>query len=102
MTLRVQTGGSEPTESGVAATDVAFFGRDTEVATIEGSIERAHAGFGAFVILDGPPGSGRSKLLSFAGEQALRSGTRLLTATGQELERSLAYGGALQLFETEL
>ena len=102
MTLRVQTGGSEPTESGVAATDVAFFGRDTEVATIEGSIERAHAGFGAFVILDGPPGSGRSKLLSFAGEHALRRGMRVLTATGQELERSLAFGGALQLFETEL
>ena len=102
MTLRVQSGGSEPAESGVAATDVAFFGRDTEVATIEASIERAHAGFGAFVILDGPPGSGRSKLLSFAGDQALRSGMRVLTATGQELERGLAFGGALQLFETEL
>src|SRR5918992_322086 len=38
MTLRVQSGGSEPAESGVAATDVAFFGRDTEVATIEASI----------------------------------------------------------------
>jgi DNA-binding CsgD family transcriptional regulator len=102
MTLRVQTDGVEPAESGAAASEVAFFGRDTEVALLEASIERAQAGTGAFAILDGPPGSGRSRLLSFAAERAADHNMRVLTASGQESERSLAFGGALQLFETEL
>ncbi len=102
MTPRVYTDGSEPAESGLAASDVAFFGRDTEVALIEASMERAKAGSGAFVILDGPPGSGRSTLLSFAAERAASAGTAVLDATGHESERALPFGGALQLFEKEL
>ena len=102
MTPRVYTDGSEPAESGLAASDVAFFGRDTEVALIEASMERAKAGSGAFVILDGPPGSGRSTLLSFAAERAASAGMAVLDATGHESERTLPFGGALQLFEKEL
>ena len=102
MALHVHTDGSGRAESGVATSDVAFFGRDTEVALIEVSIDRATAGFGAFVILDGPPGSGRSKMLAAAAEQGRRKGMRVLSATGHESERNLPFGGALQLFETEL
>jgi DNA-binding CsgD family transcriptional regulator len=102
MTFRVYTDGSEPAESGWAAKDVAFFGRDTEVALIEASLERAQTGSGAFVILDGPPGSGRSTLLSFAAEQAASNDMCVLSAGGHESERTLPFGGALQLFEQEL
>jgi DNA-binding CsgD family transcriptional regulator len=102
MTLRVYTDGSEPAESGLAASDMALFGRDTEVALMETAIERAQAGSGAFVILDGPPGSGRSRLLAYAREHAASRAMRVLDAAGHEPERSLPFGGALQLFEQEL
>ena len=102
MTLRLYTDESEPEESGSAASDVAIFERDTEVALIGAIIDRALAGSGAFVILDGPPGSGRSKLLELAGEHAAFNGMRVLYAIGKESERDLTFGGALQLFEEEL
>ena len=102
MALHLHTDGSGRAESGVATSDVAFFGRDTEVALIEVAIDRAKAGFGAFVILDGPPGSGRSKLLSAAADRAVRSGMHALSATGHASERDLPFGGARQLFEDEL
>jgi DNA-binding CsgD family transcriptional regulator/energy-coupling factor transporter ATP-binding protein EcfA2 len=102
MALHVHTDGSGRAESGVAASDVAFFGRDTEVALIEAAIDRAKAGSGEFVILDGPPGAGRSKLLSLAAELGVDREMRVLRATGHESERGLAFGGALQLFEKEL
>ena len=102
MALHVHTDGSGRAESGVAASDVAFFGRDREVALIEVAIDRAKAGSGGFLILDGPPGAGRSKLLAFAAARGVGSEMRVLRATGHESERGLAFGGALQLFEKEL
>lgn len=102
MTLRAYTKGSDVAESGWADTDVAFFGRDSEVALIEASMERAQSGSGAFVILDGPPGSGRTTLLDFAAERGGAGGMSVLRATGHESERNLPFGGALQLFEKEV
>jgi DNA-binding CsgD family transcriptional regulator len=91
-------------EAGLApfATDVATFERARELKFLEASFERARTGRGAFVILDGSPGSGRSRLLEVAAERASVAGMRVLTADGHEPERDLAFGGALQLFEGEV
>jgi DNA-binding CsgD family transcriptional regulator len=64
--------------------------RDAELAAI-----RAALGAGGLLVIEGPPGVGKTALLDAAGEfDGLR-----LRARGAELERSFAFGVVRQLFE---
>lgn len=73
--------------------------RDSERSLIEGSIESARAGQGRLVVVEGPAGIGKTKLLAAAAEQAGARGLAVLHARGGELERDFAYGVVRQLFE---
>ena len=82
--------------------EIAMFERARELELVDAALERARSGRGAFVVLDGLPGSGRTRLVSLAAERGAGTGMRVLTAGGHEPERDVAFGGALQLFHGEI
>ncbi|HZU40786.1 MAG TPA: AAA family ATPase, partial [Solirubrobacteraceae bacterium] len=73
--------------------------RGEEVAGIQAALDEARAGEGGVVLIEGPAGAGKSRLLSVAGDMARRAGLRVLGARATELERDFSFGVATQLFE---
>jgi DNA-binding CsgD family transcriptional regulator len=76
--------------------------REAEMALLDAGLSDARAGSGSVVLVQGPAGIGKSRLLGAAGTRAADSGTRVLRARGGELERDFAFGVARQLFEPAL
>jgi len=72
--------------------------RDRELAALDRLIGDAHDGRGAAVLIEGPAGIGKTRLLAAARE---RAGDRMtvLTARCSELEREFSFGAVRQLFE---
>jgi DNA-binding CsgD family transcriptional regulator len=66
--------------------------RDGELRRLEEALADARAGAGRLVVVEGPPGIGKSRLLSAACERAGEAGMRVLRARGTELERSYPFG----------
>jgi hypothetical protein len=66
---------------------------------LSAAIAGAVGGVGALVVIEGPPGIGKSALPSAARAEARARGVRSLYARGGELERAFPYGVALQLLE---
>ncbi len=64
--------------------------RETGVGAV--AARHAAAGSGRLVLLEGPPGIGKSRLLQAIGEIAATAGLHGLSASGGELEGSLAFG----------
>ena len=75
-----------------------LLGREVELARIEAVLSRARSGHGAVAALAGPPGIGKTTLLSAAARRARSWGFSVLQATGAELEREYAFGVVRQLF----
>lgn len=75
--------------------------RDGELAAIEGVIDAAATG-GRLLAIEGPPGIGKTSLLSEMRGLGLKAGMRVLSGRGSELERSFSYGVVRQLFEPVL
>jgi DNA-binding CsgD family transcriptional regulator len=73
--------------------------RDTERQVIEQQLRDARDGIGSVVVLEGPAGKGKSRLLRLAADLARREGVRVLGGSGSELERHFPFGVAIQLFE---
>ncbi|HEX6518831.1 MAG TPA: AAA family ATPase [Streptosporangiaceae bacterium] len=76
--------------------------RDQELARIGQCLERARAGEGSALILEGPAGIGKTVLLAAAREAAEGEGFRWLRARGGDLEREFAFGVVRQLIEPVL
>ena len=76
--------------------------REREVAELEAALARARAGDGSVVVVEGPAGIGKTRLLGAAASSARASGMSVLTARGTELEREFAFGVVRQLFEQRL
>jgi DNA-binding CsgD family transcriptional regulator len=76
-----------------------ILGRDAELAVLSVAAGAAEAGNGAFVLVEGPAGIGKTTLLRMACVRAEVPGPRILTARGLALERGFAYGIARQLIE---
>src|SRR5689334_12029779 len=76
--------------------------RDAELALAAGALEEAAAGRGSLIVLDGPAGIGKSRVLLAAEELARGRGVQVLRARCSELERDFAYGAVRQLFEVRL
>src|SRR5262245_6545127 len=72
--------------------------RDRELAALDRLIGDAHAGRGAAVLIEGPAGIGKTRLLAAARERAADRMT-VLTARCSELEREFSFGAVRQLFE---
>jgi tetratricopeptide (TPR) repeat protein len=67
--------------------------------TLTAAVARAGEGTGGVVLIEGPAGVGKSRLLASARAAARDGGVRLLEARGAILEREFACGVARQLFE---
>ena len=73
--------------------------RDDELLAIDGAVVAARAGTGTVVVVEGPPGAGKTMLLGAARERARAAGMLVLHARGAELEREFSFGVARQLLE---
>jgi DNA-binding NarL/FixJ family response regulator len=73
--------------------------RDEELTALSAAAAAAGAGRGAFVLVEGPAGIGKTSLLRAACTRPPIAGLRILTARGLALERGFGYGIARQLLE---
>jgi len=78
-----------------------LIGRDRELAVLTDLIDGVPREGAAIVVL-GDPGIGKSSLLRAAAEHAARSGLRVLSVTGVEVETHLAFAGLHQLLRPVL
>ncbi len=76
--------------------------RERELARIGQCLERARAGEGSALIVEGPAGIGKTVLLAAAHDAPEGEGFRWLRARGGELEREFAFGVVRQLMEPVL
>jgi len=88
----------------VAAVDArqVLLERDAALARVDQSVRDAIAGGGSLLVLEGPPGIGKTRLVMAAGRRGRDLGVQTLSARGSELERDFAYGLVRQLFEAPL
>jgi predicted ATPase len=76
--------------------------RERELAEIGGLIEAAGEGAGGLVVVEGPAGIGKTRLLEEAARTASAAGMEVLRARGWEFEAEIGFGVARQLFEPML
>lgn len=76
--------------------------RAGQLGALGRALAAARAGEGRAVLVEGPPGIGKSRLLEAARELAGQSGMRVLSACGRVLESEFGLGVARQLFERAL
>jgi DNA-binding SARP family transcriptional activator/DNA-binding CsgD family transcriptional regulator len=74
--------------------------RDREVALLDTLLQEATDGEGRAVLIEGPPGIGKSRLMSEFRRRAGGEGALVLNARAGELEREFPFGVVRQLFET--
>ena len=88
----------------VAAVDAGqvLLERDAALARIDQCLRDAIAGGGSLLLLEGPAGIGKTRLVLAAGRHGRELGLATLSARGSELERDFAYGLVRQLFEAPL
>ncbi|MDQ2728049.1 MAG: AAA family ATPase [Actinomycetota bacterium] len=67
--------------------------RDRELTILDATVDAS----GPMVIIEGPPGIGKSSLIRYAVARAKQQGALVLSATGTALERQVAFGLARQL-----
>ena len=77
----------------------ALLERDAALARIDQRQRDAIAGRGSLLLLEGPAGIGKTRLVLAAGWHGRELGLTTLSARGSELERDFAYGLVRQLFE---
>jgi len=76
--------------------------REEELSALQAALERARAGHGQVVAVEGPGGIGKTRLLAAVRAGAREAGLRALHARAAELERSFTFGVVRQLFEPTL
>src|SRR5438270_4229480 len=76
--------------------------RAAEQAALEQLLADANAARGHVLVVESPPGSGKTTLARYALELAHEAGVRTLHATGSELESGFPYGMARQMLEPAL
>ena len=81
------------------ADDAGPLERDAELSTIDRLLDQASAGAGRLLVIEGPSGIGRSRLLEETVRRAHGAGMDVLTARAGELETGYPFEVALRLFE---
>ena len=85
-----------------AVTKPLLLDRDRELAVLSARLEALAAGTGDFVVVIGPAGIGKTRLLAAVEQLGRGAGVDVLRAAGAEFERNIAFGGAAQLFDPPL
>ncbi len=80
-------------------TGAALLEREQELLAVRDGLERARVGEGALLLVEAPPGVGKTELLREARATARRAQLTTLEARGSELERPFAFGIVRQLLE---
>ncbi|MBV9000903.1 MAG: AAA family ATPase [Solirubrobacterales bacterium] len=80
----------------------ALLERDAALARIDQRLLDAMGGDGSLLLLEGPAGIGKTRLVIAAGRRGRELGIQALSARGSELEQDFAYGLVRQLFEAPL
>jgi DNA-binding CsgD family transcriptional regulator len=88
-----------PHREQMLSTEPQLLERVEELAEILRAIGSARGGRGQAVVVDGPPGIGKTELLLSAQRHAERSQMAVLHARGDELERDFPFGIVRQLFD---
>jgi hypothetical protein len=88
----------------VASVDAlqALLERDAALERIDQRLRGAIGGGGSLVVVEGPAGIGKTRLVLVAAQRGRELGLATLTACGSELERDFAYGVVRQLLEAPL
>ncbi|WP_448613535.1 BTAD domain-containing putative transcriptional regulator [Modestobacter sp. URMC 112] len=76
--------------------------REREVATVAAALDDLAAGQPRLLIVEGPAGIGKTRLLAEARRMAAQRGLRVLSARGSQLEQAFGFGAVRQLFEPAL
>jgi DNA-binding CsgD family transcriptional regulator len=76
--------------------------RDAALAWIDERLRAAIGGLGSLLLLEGPAGIGKTRLVLAAARRGRELGLMTLGARGSELERDFTYGVVRQLFEAPL
>ncbi|WP_007516427.1 BTAD domain-containing putative transcriptional regulator [Pseudofrankia saprophytica] len=76
--------------------------RDREVAELAGCVAEACAGQARVVVIEGPAGIGKTRLLAEARRLAAARAARIFTARGSQLEKEYGFGTVRQLFEASV
>jgi DNA-binding CsgD family transcriptional regulator len=76
--------------------------REAVLDRIDQHLRDAIAGAGSLLLLEGAAGMGKTLLVQAAARRGRELGLTTLSASGSELERDLAYGLIVQLFEAPL
>ncbi len=74
--------------------------RDRELSTLEEALDQLTGGRSVRVLVEGPAGIGKTRLLEELGRRAADRGVTVLTAHGSQLEQSFGYGVVRQLMES--
>lgn len=90
------------TEAGSTVQRDGLYERETEMAALSQTLAAARAGTGSLVVVEGPAGIGKSRLLAETREMADALGMTVLTARGIDLERDASFGVASGLFAATL
>ena len=86
----------------LARGDSSLLERDRELDVLDGLVQDALDGRPLVVLVEGPAGIGKTRLLAEARTRAGAAGFRVLAARGSDLERELPFGVVRQLFEPVL
>ena len=76
--------------------------REREIDILAATIEAATEGTAGLVLVQGPAGIGKSRLLAVARTLAEERGLYVRSARGGEMERDFPFGVVRQLFESQL
>jgi hypothetical protein len=77
-----------------------LYEREDELAALSEALSEARAGTGGLVVVEGPAGIGKSRLLAEPRPAAASRGMTVLTARGTDLEREAPFGVVAELFAT--
>jgi DNA-binding CsgD family transcriptional regulator len=95
-------GSAEQAPQGVRPAAEPLLEREGELAQLGAALAEARGGGGQALLIEGPAGIGKTRLLSEASAAAAAQGLRVLVARGGELERDFGFGVVRQLLEPVL
>src|SRR3954470_6910537 len=80
----------------------ALLEREAELEELHAALRDARQRGGRLVVVEGPAGIGKTRLVRELRDAAARTGVRVLAARGSELERDFPFAVVRQLFEPAL